>query len=275
LTQFTPPWSLLFPGYGGATLQELAAEDAFPVTNRHDYRMQTLRLYQAWLHLHAMDFAEVVSICASLLPVLEGPEWTPWRRFGLVLAGTAEAALGHEEPALEHLVRVRADMARQPVIHDWYTWMMLESALTDVWLRKGNRLAARYHARCFLEAAQATAERTWQALAWEANARLAEADLDLPRAQDCVAQALTAMEGFDTPLAAWRVHATAAAVQQRAGNLPESTHHRDRSQAVVLRLAGSLPREHPLRATFLASPAIARILLPTPTLSSVAAVTNE
>jgi DNA-binding winged helix-turn-helix (wHTH) protein len=275
LSQFIQPWSLLFLGEWGAMLQELDAEVAIAVNNGDDYRMQTLRLYQAWLHLHAMDFAEVVSICASLLPVLEGPERTPWRRFGFVLAGTAEAALGHEEPALEHLLRVRGDMAREPVIHDWYTRMMLESALTDLWLRKGNRLAARYHARCFLEAAQATAERTWQALAWEANARLAEADRDLPRAQECVAQALAAMEGFDTPLAAWRVHATAAAVQQRAGNLADSTHHRDRSQTVVLRLAGSLPREHPLRATFLASPAIGRILPPTLVPSSVAATTNE
>lgn len=260
LSQFIQPWSLLFLGEWGAMLQELDAEVAIAVNNGDDYRMQTLRLYQAWLHLHAMDFSEVVSICASLLPVLEGPERTPWRRFARVLAGTAELALGEEERALDHLLRVRADMARQPVIHDWYTRMMLESALTDVWLRKGNRVAARYHARCFLEAAEATAERTWQALAWEINARLAEVDGDMARAEQCVTQALAAMEGFDTPLAAWRVHATAAAVEQRAGRLAESARHRDRSQTAALRLADSLPREHRLRARFLASPAIAHIL---------------
>jgi hypothetical protein len=58
----------------------------------------------------------------------------------------------------------------------------------------------------------ATAERTWQALAWDANARVAEVALDLQRAQDCIAKTVVTMEGFEVPLAAGRVHATAVAL---------------------------------------------------------------
>jgi hypothetical protein len=50
----------------------------------------------------------------------------------------------------------------------------------------------------------ATAERSWQVLAWEANARIAMAQLDLDRARDCIAKGLSTMEGFEVPLAAWR-----------------------------------------------------------------------
>jgi len=65
----------------------------------------------------------------------------------------------------------------------------------------------------------ATAEHTWQGLAWEMNARVAMAELDMTRAHDCVANGLSAMEGFEVPLAAWRVHATAFELYQNSGGL--------------------------------------------------------
>jgi hypothetical protein len=45
-------------------------------------------------------------------------------------------------------------------------------------------------------------EHTWHALTWEANARVAMAAHDLTRAQDCIAKGLSAIEGFEVPLAA-------------------------------------------------------------------------
>ena len=57
-------------------------------------RAQTLRLYRAWLHLHAMDFAGVLAICEAVLPLFGEPAWSAWRRFCLVLAGTAGHRVG-------------------------------------------------------------------------------------------------------------------------------------------------------------------------------------
>jgi len=81
---------------------------------------------------------------------------------------------------------------------------MPEVALTELWLAKGNLTHARPEAEHFLELTLATAERTWQARAREASARVAIAECDLHRAQSCIDRA--AMEGFEVPLAAWRVH---------------------------------------------------------------------
>jgi hypothetical protein len=50
---------------------------------------------------------------------------------------------------------------------------MLGQALTDVWLAKGDVMQAGPEAERFLELTLATAERTWQALAWETRARVA------------------------------------------------------------------------------------------------------
>jgi carboxylesterase type B len=100
----------------------------------------------------------------------------------------------------------------------------------------------------------------WQALAWEAGARVALAELDVPRAQDCVAKALAAMEGFEAPLAAWRVHATASELYRESGDRDLAERHLAVSRQTIMKLADSLPVEEPLRQTFLSAPTIRKIL---------------
>src|SRR5262249_14143967 len=132
--------------------------------------------------------------------------------------------------------------------------MMLELALTELWMAKGDKSRARDHGTRLLESARATEEHTWQALAWEMNARVAVATSDdLGRALDCLAQAFAAMEAFEPPLAAWRVHATGADLMQLADRPEEARRHQDRCRSTALTLADSLPADHPLRATFMAS----------------------
>jgi hypothetical protein len=151
-------------------------------------------------------------------------------------------------------------MNSQKIMMDWYYRMPLELALTEVWLGKKDLIRARQEAERFLNSAVATAERTWQALAWEANARVAMAEIDLKRAQDCVSRALETMEGFEIPLAGWRVHATAAEVSQRAEDTESSQRHREISRAAILQLANSLALEDPLRKTFLSALSVTKIL---------------
>ena len=92
------------------------------------------------------------------------------------------------------------------------------------------------------------------------NARLALAEIDLEGAQDCVSRALVTMEGFEIPFAGWRVHATAAEVSQRAGDIESSQRHREISRMAILKLANSLTPEDPLRKTFLSALSVTKIL---------------
>jgi hypothetical protein len=207
-----------------------------------------------------MDFEGVREICTSILPAFGDPTSTPWRRLCRVLAAGAEAGLGKHESALEDLLVVQRDMAEHAVIHDWYSRLVLQSVLTDLLLAKGDLPRAREAGETFLAITGATAERTWQALAWEANARIALTSLDLYRAQECIAEGLSTMSGFEVPLAAWRVHATAADLSERLGDIAKAKHHRELSRAVVLELASSLHAEDSLRARFLSTPAIAGVL---------------
>jgi DNA-binding winged helix-turn-helix (wHTH) protein len=254
------PWVLLFLGEWGEALRELTAAITMGEKNGDARRVQTFRVYQAWVHLHALDFAGVLALCESLLPVLGDPVRSMWRRFCLVLAGTAATALGNYERTWRYLVTAREEMERQMVLLDWHCRLLLESTLTELWLAQGDLAQARPQAERFLQVTLATEGRTWQALAWEAHARVAAADLDLPRAQECIAQAVVTMEGFEVPLAAWRVHATAAALYARMGHSDVADHHRALSRTTILQLANSLPADEPLRSTFLAAPAVVEVL---------------
>jgi tetratricopeptide (TPR) repeat protein len=217
LSQFTLPWSLLFLGEWGDALRILAAEITLADKNGDRYRGHTLQLYQVWIHLHAMDFPGVLEICNSILPSLEEPARSPWRRFCLALTGSAEAASGRYATAADHLMAARNEMDRQRVIHDWYCRMMLGQVLTDVRLATGDLTQAGAEAERFLELALATAERTWQSLAWEASARVAMAGGDHHRARTCLETALSTMEGFEVPLAAWRVSCQRGGARDTSG----------------------------------------------------------
>jgi DNA-binding winged helix-turn-helix (wHTH) protein len=262
LSQFTLPWSLLFLGEWGRALRIIAAEISLADKNGDPYRGQTLHLYRAWIHLHAMDFPGVLGICDSILPSLGEPERRPWRRFCLALTASAETAMGRHGAAADHVIAARDEMDRQPVIHDWYCRLILGQALTDVWLAKGDLTRARPEAERFLALTLATAERTWQALAWEASARVAMAGSDHRRARTCVDNALSAMQGFEVPLAAWRVHGMAAELETRLGDPRAGERHLTLGRATVLALADSLEEHPPLRETFLAAPPVRAIIDP-------------
>jgi hypothetical protein len=86
------------------------------------------------------------------------------------------------------------------------------------------------------------------------------AALDLTRAQERIAKGLSAMEGFEVPLAAWRVHATAAELYRRMKSRELAKRHLALSRETIMKLANCLPAEEPLRQTFLSAPMVRKIL---------------
>jgi DNA-binding winged helix-turn-helix (wHTH) protein len=264
------PLNLLFLGEWGEALKEFAAAMAEAQKNANDHYILWLRLDQAWLHLHALDFGSVQEICRSVLVLLQVPALRTAQgqpiaypgelRRALIYSGSAAAAVGDYARALEDLSTAANDMDRQTVRFDWYWRMPLAAGLTELSLAKGDRVRARLEAERFLDRALATEERTWQGLAWEINSRVALADRDHARAGDCIAKAVSTVQGFEVPLAAWKVHATAALIEEEWGSLESARSHRNLSRTTILRLANSLPEQEPLRKIFLSAPTVAQVL---------------
>jgi hypothetical protein len=151
-------------------------------------------------------------------------------------------------------------MDQHPMMADWYFRMPLQFAVTEASLSKGDFEMAREEAEQFLTVTLDNEERTFRALAFEANARVAIAEQDLNRAQDFIAKAMESIEGFEVPLAHWRVHGTAAELHRALGNRELAEHHRESSSATIMKLANSLPAYEPLRKTFLSAPLVRKIL---------------
>jgi len=260
LSEIILPWSLLFLGEWGEMLREINKAIAIADRNGDPNRANRLRIYQAWLHLQAMDFAGVVEICDLVCPAVGDLQQSPWRRICLTLTASAQMASGNYDGAHRDLSAAADEMGRQTVIHDWYSRMVLESGFTELYLATGDRTQALSHASELLRLTQATEERTWQAWAWEVNARVALARLDFERARECITTALLEIEGRELPLAAWRVHATGAEISEQMGNSGLAEHHCQLSRATILKIANSLPAEEPLRQTFLSAPLVRSVL---------------
>lgn len=254
------PWGLTYLGEWDAALQDLDAGIVRAERNADTNVMHTLRLNRALVQVFAMDFSSARAICDDALPHLDPPALAAQRRYCLAIAGAAEAGLGNHERALERLLTVREEAESGMVVFDWYRWLMVQWALTNLWLSKHDFVSARTEAELFLAHAGATAERTWQALACEANARIALATRDPARAEEYIGRALATLEGFEAPVAAWQVHATAADVARARADAAAVIHHRKSSRDIILRLGASLDADPVMRQAFLGAPAIARVL---------------
>jgi DNA-binding winged helix-turn-helix (wHTH) protein/tetratricopeptide (TPR) repeat protein len=261
--------ALLFLGDWGELLDELSTAISWGQKNANYLYIAWALVQKAWLHLNALDFAGARALCESALrPDLTPPAdaaWTPGaigrvRSTGLIFAGSASASLGHYERALEDFSTAKSDLDHQGRMLDWYWRMPLAAGMTELWLAQGDLVRARPEAERFLELSLATAERTWQGLAWEINARIAMKEGDHVRARDCIGHAISTVHGFEVPLATWRVHATAAHIEEELGASESARSHRELSRATILRLADSLPEKEPLRNSFLSAPAVARVL---------------
>jgi hypothetical protein len=112
------------------------------------------------------------------------------------------------------------------------------------------------HAGRLVQLAIRTEERTWQGLAWEMQARVA---LSRGATEDAVAhieQAFAATQHFQTPLADWRIHRTAARAYERRGEANTAALHVALGSAKKAALTASLPAGHRLRDTLEQAPSL-------------------
>ena len=261
LSEFIGTWSLILLGEWGAALRELDAAIALTERNADRNGGVMLQLLRCLTQVLAMDFAGAQAGCALVSPPDRPLKNFP-RHFCLTLEGAAAAGLGDHDRALERLLTVGEEMDRQPQLMDWYWRLLQHWTRAGLWLSRGELERAREDGKLLVAEASATAERTWQALAWDVNARIALAGDDPRQARDLIERGLAAIDGVEVPVAAWQVHATAAEVFQASGETDSAQSHRESSRDTIMRLAASLDTYEASRRTFLTSPAVVRVLDP-------------
>jgi DNA-binding winged helix-turn-helix (wHTH) protein len=259
-TRLTAPWALLCLGDLGRALEQFDFGITTFSQNDNRYGRRTLQQVRAWTLFHCADFRGMLAQCHAIGADTESlhasdadqtvAAATEFRRH-LLLQGLAEAELGDLTASYRHLLEAQRQMDDQPVMFDWYWRIMLDWGLTNLALKAGEVARAQQQVETLLEGVGRTAERTWQGLAWETHARIGLQRRDATGAMESIRRALAATEGFETPLADWRIHATAAVAFGAAGFLAEGDEHARLGVAAKTRLAESLP-PGPLRANLLA-----------------------
>ncbi|WP_158792136.1 AAA family ATPase [Granulicella sp. L60] len=252
--QFFLPSSLLFLGDPGEGLRQVHTFIEMADKNGDTFPAQVLRLNRAWIHLNLMDFSGVVKQCDLYADDKGnfGDSFKFLSRSRLILVGSAKVGLRLHEEALDLLLRARSEMENQTVMLDWYLRLPLQCALAEMWLEQKVLANAREEADMFLGTALSTAERTWQALAWDMDARISIAENDRKRAERSISMGLDLVNGHQLPLAAWRVYATASVLHR--------SDHARMMRENILQIASSFPESHPLRAAFLSSRAVSAVL---------------
>jgi DNA-binding winged helix-turn-helix (wHTH) protein len=214
--------------------------------NGNDYGFRALQLFRAWFLVLSLDFENALEASRSVSLSSAQPAEL---RLRLLLMGIAQAGLGHTADGATALINVEHMMETQPAILDWYWRMPLEWSFVNIALISGDLEEA--HRRCsrLIEFTGRTAERTWQSIAWEAKARVLLYEGAISEAASCLDRARQIIDGFEAPLAEWRIHSTAAATHARLGEHALAAKYLDLSRRRRQSLLDSLPQHHWLRGS--------------------------
>ena len=250
--------ALLFLGEFGQVLEIIREGRAMAEKSGYDPWLFVFR--EAWLHTLCFDFAGARLLCEALMRSREDVPSTQPQTIARLSGGYIELEHGRYDQAARCFDEIRDHKVTPKFFLHWYWRMQAQLGLIQVSLASGNLTTARAEASSLLESALGTSEPTLHAQAWEIKARVAIA-MDVEReAHECIQQAMSVVERWRIPLAAWRVHATAADLSQKMADHTAADIHRGRAASCVLTLANTLGTGEALRNSFLAAVPVRRVL---------------
>jgi ATP/maltotriose-dependent transcriptional regulator MalT len=168
------------------------------------------------------------------------------RTTALITAAFADLESGHLDKAVQRFTQVCDRPVLPRFFLDWYWRMIGQIGLGSARLAKGDLEGAK-KAVGLAQTGASSANPAMKAMTWNLEARIALAAGDLESARDAVERALTSSaEAFEIPVAASKIHATAAAYYLRAGDPSAAECHRVKAKAAKDRLIQSLPAGDPL-----------------------------
>lgn len=246
-TQVVQAWNLSFLGRFGEAMD--LAQARLRAAHRDESRGAELnwKLQQAWIYLWLLQPERTLEIAKELGGVIEEPLNAAFRKQHRMLLGSAEVQLGLFDEARAHLTESAGEDQRF-VSLGWYWEIPTHLASIDLWLGVGSIAKAREEAEVSISRCANCEEQTWQALAWEAGARVAIREGDLAGATSSIRTALEIVGSALLPLAEWRVHLTAADLLPKEGQ-----RHQRAAAKTTGAFAESLRKHEDVRQSFLAA----------------------
>ena len=262
LCQYSRAWALLHVGEWGEMQRGVGEEIELTERNDHPLWASVYRLQSAWLCTEAFAFGRAEEICEEAVARGKAARHGLSQTLGTILLAVARLGSGQPAAAERALRDLDTRLARDGFAVEWQLRPRLDLARAEIALARGATDEARKHADLVLEVAGNSGDRTYASLGRRVRALAAlraGAPADAAGEIELALEALGA-DDADAPLAAWRVHATAAEIFEARRRRAQASRHRAASAAVLRRLADSLRGEDELRAELLGAPAVREIL---------------
>jgi DNA-binding winged helix-turn-helix (wHTH) protein/tetratricopeptide (TPR) repeat protein len=256
--QYHRAWALLHLGEWGELCRVLRDGLEMAERNGHHLWARAFRFQTAWLFTHVGEFVRARELCER--ERRPGEELQLGVFMGSVVLGFAELGLRQFAAALRAFEEVggRSEGDRLALM-DWILSMPWRLGLGECWLARRQFARAREQMEELCRLAAAPGERTYLALGHRGRAEAALGEGDRATAERQVAEAIAVLDGFEAPLAEWRVYATAAQIEEARDRRSRAEAYWRRSVAALDRLATSLKDDDDLCRSFLVQPAVAAV----------------
>jgi hypothetical protein len=216
-----------------------------------NFHQLMIDLTRTRLYLHAFDYDSAYRLTTANITYLDRlQQFSAIKGVHLVLAAQAAVGLARLDEARQYFARAHEILAPRPENSRWFWRLPLFEGLANLALATNDIPQSRHWSKELLASTLSSDQQTWRALAWELSARLEQADGNLAKAQEEICKALATVERFDTPLATWRVHCTAAHISLRMRDFTAAESHRKCAMRFADALAASLEGHLGLKAAF-------------------------
>ena len=252
LARFFLSWTLLHAGTWSELRRVLDDSRSLAQRNGHTSWIVLFELMEAWLHMEARSFEVAYQHVLNAEERAVGLDNPFIAFFARTIGGFARQGVGDTQGAQADFEAVLGSDAGE-VLMGWVLAMIAGSGLARLHLGAGRLDEAHREASRTLEVAESAGERTAAAVARRTLAEVAFRQTKKDVAKREITRALAHLEGDPTPLAAWRVHLTAAEIF--GTSKPQlAEQHRTRARQTAESIAASLADGDPLRESLLSNP---------------------
>lgn len=218
-------------------------------------------LGEAWLRLLCFDFDGVRRLSKIVMRSDTEPHASWLRTVSRIASGYAELLQGNHIAAYQCFSQVRDPQITPKFFLHWHWRMFARLGMIEARLQAADIADAQREVDDFLASAHSLPCPNIRAMAWEIKSRVAKAERDFDGARTCIHKALTILDRFDIPVAAWQVHRTAWDLYAGERDRERADGHWARSKDMIMRIADSFDYDEPLRESLLIPPPVVRRVL--------------
>lgn len=239
--------SLLHYGEWGEARRQIAEALKMAERNGNVLAATAFRIEDAWLHELAQDHAGALRRCETALDQIRESRDPYTTIFGQIILGRIHMSLGEHLHAARCFDRISRFLDENDGIMDWNLRLLFHQSHGECLLAQGRFEEAGRQAEQLCQLAALPPDPTYSAFGAHLSAEIAMAQGNLDLAEEHIQHAAALLENIESPLAAWKVHETAATLAGRRGHRTLLEAHRTRRTAIIQGLAESLEQNDPLR----------------------------